>query len=64
MRLAILIICWAMLAFGVLAFIGILVQMDNGTQGDVPGLLVAIVWIVQNILVLSYIHGLPKEEEI
>ena len=56
MKLFIQIISWAMLAIGAIASIDLLVQMDKGAQGDVPGLVLGIAWIIQSISILIYLH--------
>ena len=61
MKLSIQIISWVMLAFGVIAVIGLLVQANNGQTGDGAGIFIGFLWIVQSVLVLVYVHGGFKE---
>lgn len=60
MKLAIQIISWIMAVFGVIAVIDLLVQADQGTQGNVPGIVIGIAWIVQSVLVLVYINDIRE----
>ena len=60
MKLLVQIVNWTMFVIGALATISLISQSDNGVAGNGMSILVGIVWVIQSITTLFYIHESEK----
>ena len=63
MKLVLQIMCWFFLAFGIIAFIGLMIDANNGTPNEASGIAVSLAWIVQSVLTLGYLHTVKETHE-
>ena len=59
-KLLVQIVNWTMFVIGALATISLISQSDNGVAGNGMSILVGIVWVIQSITTLFYIHESEK----